>query len=114
MCLQSASPDQPARRAVVSYREEELAEACKAVVLANDLSSCYIRPMVLRGYGATGMDGGAIHGDFSPIETYVPVFAWGSYLGEEGARFISALKVFLDALQRFFSSTFCAFVRFSR
>ena len=56
-------------RIAPEYTQQELAEACKAVVLANDLSSCYIRPMVLRGYGATGMDGGAIHGDFSPIET---------------------------------------------
>jgi branched-chain amino acid aminotransferase len=63
------------------YSKEELAVACSEVVRANDLSSCYIRPMVMRGYGATGMDGVG-----SPIETYVPAWEWGAYLGAEGFR----------------------------
>ena len=44
-------------RIAPEYTAEELAAACKEVVKANGLGSCYIRPMVLRGYGATGMDG---------------------------------------------------------
>jgi branched-chain amino acid aminotransferase len=61
----------------VQYSREDLAAACFEVVRANGLSSCYIRPMVLRGYGAAGMDGIG-----SPIETYVPAWEWGAYLGE--------------------------------
>ena len=34
--------------------------------------------MVLRGYGAVGMDGKG-----SPIETFVPAWEWGAYLGAE-------------------------------
>ena len=63
------------------YSKEQLAAACSQVVRANGLSSCYIRPMVMRGYGATGMDGVG-----SPIETYVPAWGWGAYLGAEGFR----------------------------
>lgn len=63
------------------YSKEDLVEGCFEVVRANDLASCYIRPMVMRGYGATGMDGVG-----SPIETYIPAWEWGAYLGAEGFR----------------------------
>lgn len=89
------TPDGPAlfrlqahlRRLVASSRAyrmqpqhtiEELTAAVKATILKNELSSCYVRPMVLRGYGAAGMNPEA-----SPIETYVPMWPWGAYLGEE-------------------------------
>lgn len=64
----------------VPYTVDDLAAACFAVVRANNLgdTGCYIRPMVLRGYGAVGMDGRG-----SPIETYVPAWEWGAYLGAD-------------------------------
>ena len=34
--------------------------------------------MVLRGYGAVGMDGKG-----SPIETFIPTWSWGAYLGAD-------------------------------
>ena len=58
---------------------DELAEAVYATIRKNELNSCYVRPMVLRGYGAASM-----HPEQSPIETYIPLWAWGAYLGEEG------------------------------
>ncbi|MDE2980375.1 MAG: branched-chain amino acid transaminase [Gemmatimonadota bacterium] len=58
---------------------DELTEAVCATIRKNELRSCYIRPMVLRGYGAASM-----RPDLSPIETYIPVWPWGAYLGEEG------------------------------
>jgi len=66
-------------RIAAPYTAEELAAACFEVVTANGLDKgCYIRPMVLRGYGAVGMDGAG-----SPIETYVPAWEWGAYLGAD-------------------------------
>jgi branched-chain amino acid aminotransferase len=56
---------------------EQLFEAHRDVVRKNGLQQCYIRPMVLRGYGAAGM----VPFD-SPIETFVPCWPWGTYLGE--------------------------------
>ena len=35
-------------------------------------------PTVLRGFGSSSM-----HPEHSPIETYIPVWPWGAYLGEE-------------------------------
>jgi len=56
---------------------EELEEACKAVVRKNGLKDCYIRPMVIRGYGSAGLDPSE-----SPVETYMCAWPWGTYLGE--------------------------------
>ena len=60
------------------YSLQEISDACRATVRKNELQSAYIRPMVLRGYGAPGLDPSA-----SPIETYIATWAWGAYLGEE-------------------------------
>jgi len=55
---------------------EELAAVCAAVVEKNKLAECYIRPMVLRGYGAAGMNPVG-----SPVETFIACWSWGAYLG---------------------------------
>ncbi|MGD2120351.1 MAG: branched-chain amino acid transaminase [Gemmatimonadota bacterium] len=55
----------------------ELTEACHEVVRKNDLRDCYIRPMVVRGYGSAGLDPSE-----SPVETYICAWPWGTYLGE--------------------------------
>ena len=57
---------------------DELVEGICATVRRNDLEACYIRPTVLRGFGSSSM-----HPEHSPIETYIPVWPWGAYLGEE-------------------------------
>jgi branched-chain amino acid aminotransferase len=59
------------------YTAAELTEACVATVGRNGLDACYIRPMVLRGYGAAGM-----YPEGSPIETFICCWPWGTYLGE--------------------------------
>lgn len=61
-----------------SFEPEELREACRSVVRKNDLRECYIRPMVLRGYGSVGLNPVG-----SPVETYVAAWPWGTYLGPE-------------------------------
>ena len=59
------------------HTQEEIQKACLATVAHNGLGDCYVRPMVLRGYGSAGLDPVA-----SPIETYVAAWPWGTYLGE--------------------------------
>jgi branched-chain amino acid aminotransferase len=56
---------------------EEIEAACVATVKINDLKDCYIRPMVVRGYGSAGLNPAA-----SPVETYICAWPWGTYLGE--------------------------------
>lgn len=61
----------------LKYSLDELVSACCELVERNGMDSCYLRPMVLRGYGAGGM----VPFD-SPIEVYLPCWPWGTYLGE--------------------------------
>ena len=60
---------------------ETLVEAHRTTIAKNGLRECYIRPMVVRGYGAAGM----VPFD-SPIETFVPCWPWGAYLGDAALR----------------------------
>ena len=62
----------------LSYSIDDLTAASRELVVRNNVESCYIRPMVVRGYGAAGMVPFE-----SPIEVYLPCWPWGAYLGAE-------------------------------
>lgn len=62
----------------VPYSAEELTNAMVDTVEANGLDSCYLRPIILRGYGDMG-----VLPKSNPIETYIAAFPWGKYLGDE-------------------------------
>jgi branched-chain amino acid aminotransferase len=66
----------------VAYSREELVAAMVEVVKNNGVSPCYIRPIVLRGYGEAG-----VNPFNSPTEVYIINYPWGKYLGtnEDGA-----------------------------
>lgn len=59
------------------HDRDALAAACTEVIRKNGLAEAYVRPMVLRGYGAAGLDP-----DGSPVETWIPCWPWGEYLGK--------------------------------
>ncbi len=61
------------------YGVDEIVEAMCEVVRVNKMDSCYLRPLVLRGYGNVG-----VLGLSNPIESYIACWEWGKYLGEEG------------------------------
>ncbi len=63
----------------VPYSIEELRRATFDVVKSNGLDSCYIRPIVFRGYGEMGLLPLA-----STVDVAVAAWPWGTYLGEEG------------------------------
>jgi branched-chain amino acid aminotransferase len=63
----------------IPYSVDELVAAACELVDRNGLDACYVRPMVIRGYGAGGM----VPFD-SPIETWIPCWPWGPYRGAEG------------------------------
>jgi len=65
-------------RMEVPYGIDELVDAMSELVRVNDMSSCYFRPLVIRGYGDVGVL------PFSnPVETYIACWEWGKYLGED-------------------------------
>src|ERR1700722_3430285 len=61
----------------VPYSIDELTNAMLDVIRENNMRACYVRPLVLRGYG----DVGVLPAN-NPIETYIACFPWGRYLGE--------------------------------
>lgn len=65
-------------RITLEYSLEQLMAAHCEVVVRNKMEACYIRPMVVRGYGASGMVPFE-----SPIDVYVPCWPWGAYLGDD-------------------------------
>jgi branched-chain amino acid aminotransferase len=65
-------------RMEIPYSVDELVTAMAEVVRANKVSPCYLRPIVLRGYGDVG-----VLPKNNPIETYMACYPWGRYLGEE-------------------------------
>jgi branched-chain amino acid aminotransferase len=63
----------------LTYGIDELCAAMAELVRINGLRSCYLRPIVLRGYGDVGVLPLNV-----PTETYLACWEWGKYLGDEG------------------------------
>jgi branched-chain amino acid aminotransferase len=68
-------------RMEVPFNVAELCEANIELVRANKVQSCYLRPIVLRGYGSGGVDPAG-----NPIEVYLACWEWGRYLGDEAMK----------------------------
>src|SRR5438105_1225295 len=62
----------------VDYTREELVAAMTELVRMNRIAPCYIRPIILRGYGEVG-----VNPFNSPTEVYIVNYEWGKYLGHE-------------------------------
>jgi len=65
----------------VPYSAEELQAATLELVARNGLRSCYIRPIVNRGYGQMGLNPLD-----APVDVTIACWEWGAYLGEAGKR----------------------------
>ncbi|MFM9880535.1 MAG: branched-chain amino acid transaminase [Burkholderiaceae bacterium] len=68
-------------RMKIPFSYEQVIEAQKEVVRANQLESCYLRPLVWLGSEKMGVSpkGAQVH-------LMAAAWAWGAYLGEEGLR----------------------------
>ena len=65
-------------RMEIPFSPDEFNQAIVDTIHANKLKSCYIRPIVFRGYGELGVDPFP-----NPLNCAVMVWEWGAYLGEE-------------------------------
>lgn len=59
----------------LDYTRDEMVRAMCDLVAHNGVWPCYLRPVVLRGYGEAG-----VNPFNSPIEVYVVNYPWGKYL----------------------------------
>ncbi len=62
----------------IPYSPAELVEAMKDTVRVNGMKSCYVRPIVFRGYGEMGLNPLP-----APINVSVAVWEWPLYLGPD-------------------------------
>jgi branched-chain amino acid aminotransferase len=59
------------------YSLDQLCQAASDLVGANGVWPCYLRPIVMRGYGEAG-----VNPFNSPTEIYMVNYPWGKYLGK--------------------------------
>jgi branched-chain amino acid aminotransferase len=65
-------------RMEIPHSLDELNAAAIELVRVNKMGACYVKPIVLRGYGEVGVNPFPC-----PIEVYMACWEWGSYLGAE-------------------------------
>ena len=66
---------------VLPYGVEDMCRAAKETVKANNLRSCYIRPIAF--YGVQGI---GVNPMGYPIDVFIVTFELGAYLGDEGMK----------------------------
>jgi branched-chain amino acid aminotransferase len=70
------------------YTKDQITDYIKQTVRANELDSCYIRPLLFYSFGNLGLVPKAC-----PVELAISAWEWGAYLGEKAARGVSAYIV---------------------
>ncbi|MCK4417390.1 MAG: branched-chain amino acid transaminase [Candidatus Latescibacteria bacterium] len=75
-------------RMKIPYSLEELSQAVLETIRANRLHSCYVRPIVFRGYNSLGVDPTPC-----PIEVAIATWRWGKYLGADSDQKGVAVRV---------------------
>lgn len=85
-------------RTKIPYSLDELWEAILELVKANNLESCYIRPVVFRGFSELG-----VYPLHCPVDTVIAVWEWGSYLGQDSLEM--GIDVMTSSWRRFSGSS---------
>lgn len=65
-------------RIEIPYSSDQVAQAILDTVAKNKLRSCYVRPLVFRGYGQLGVEPRTC-----PVYLIIATWQWGAYLGAE-------------------------------
>ena len=79
------------------WSREQIMEACRDTVRANDLRECYLRPIAFLGDGEMGLSARP------PTRVAIAAWPWGAYLGDEGVKHGVRLKT--SSFQRFHPNT---------
>ncbi|MGB7623592.1 MAG: branched-chain amino acid transaminase [Terriglobia bacterium] len=91
-------------RIEIPYSPEQLSNAILDLIRVNKLDQCYIRPIVLRGYGDIGVNPFP-----APIDVYLACYPWGKYLGEDALE--KGVDVCVSSWARMAPNTFPAMAK---
>ena len=88
----------------IPYTQDEFNRAVLETVRANGYKSCYVRPIVYRGYKTLGVDPLP-----NPVDCSILVWEWGKYLGDEALE--SGVDVKVSSWWRMAPNTFPALAK---
>jgi branched-chain amino acid aminotransferase len=91
-------------RMEIPFTRDALADAILETIRANDLSSCYVRPLVFRGYSELGVSPLKC-----PVQVIIAAWEWGAYLGAEALE--QGVEVGVSSWRRMAPDTFPASVK---
>ncbi len=91
-------------RMEIPFSPQEFSQAVIKTIKANNLKSCYIRPVVYRGYGSLGVNPFPC-----PVECAILVWEWGQYLGPDALA--NGVDVRISSWQRMAPNTFPALAK---
>jgi branched-chain amino acid aminotransferase len=91
-------------RMAIPYTPEEFNQACVDVVLENGFESCYLRPLVYRGFHSLGVFPGNC-----PVDVCIAAWEWGKYLGKEALE--QGVDVRVASWERMAPNTFPAMAK---
>jgi branched-chain amino acid aminotransferase len=77
----------------IPYSPQQLIDGVKETVRANNLDSCYIRPIAYLGYGEMGLNPLPCQ-----VNVSIAVWPWGTYLGDEGIQ--NGVRMKISSWQR--------------
>ena len=78
----------------VPFSPQQIVEGTGELIRANELKSCYVRPIIYHGYGEMGLNPLK-----APVNVSILTWAWGAYLGEEA--FTKGVKTMISSWQRY-------------
>jgi branched-chain amino acid aminotransferase len=88
----------------IPFTAEQLNAAQLELVRVNKMESCYIRPLVYRGYNALGVDPTGC-----PIDVAIATWRWGKYLGADALE--KGVDVCVSSWNRMALNTFPAMAK---
>jgi branched-chain amino acid aminotransferase len=91
-------------RMEIPFSKDEINEAILETIRANEYEECYIRPIVIRGHGTLG-----VNPFNSPVEVYIGVWEWGTYLGPEALE--EGVDACVSSWNRMYPNTFPAMAK---
>jgi branched-chain amino acid aminotransferase len=91
-------------RMEIPFSPEQISKAICETVVRNGHQSCYLRPLVFRGYGELGVDPRKC-----PVQVMVATLKWGAYLGTEALE--QGIEAGVSSWRRMAPDTFPAGVK---
>lgn len=82
----------------VPFSTKQIIDATKELIAANELKSCYIRPIVYHGYGEMGLNP-----TICSVNVAIITWAWGAYLGEDS--FGKGVRTMISSWKRYDHNT---------